>query len=98
MDLGHPAEHPAEERSLLVLPEIEVVLQVELVEELVEARVGHLGAVLCAGLVGVLAVQIVWAVAHQASSAGVVQLSRTSRTMAGPTSSSRSLKSTQPVA
>ena len=97
VDLAHPPAHAAQERALLVLPEVEVVLEVELVEELAEPGVGGLGAVLRAGLVLVLAGEIVHAITHQTPPAAAV-VARTSRASAGPMSSSGSLKSTQPVA
>ena len=73
------------------------MLEVELVEELAEPGVGGLGAVLRAGLVLVLAGEIVHAITHQTPPAAAV-VARTSRASAGPMSSSGSLKSTQPVA
>src|SRR5207249_8175149 len=96
VDLAHPPLHAAQERGLLVLPEVEVVLEVELVEELPESGVGDLGAVPRAGFVLVLAGELVRAITHQTPPAAVV--TRTSRASAGPISSRRSLKSTQPVA
>ena len=97
-DLVHPAAHLPEERALPVLSEVEVVLEVQLVEELAEAGVPSLRAALRAGLVVVLDVGRVRALAHRMLSGAAVPLARTSRTIAAPTSSSRSLKSMHPVA
>ena len=96
VELRHPMADAAEERKLLVLAEVEVVFGVELLEQTLELRVRDVLGGAPRPAVACRLFELVDLVAHRFAASAPSGWTR--RTMAGPMSSSSSLKSTQPVA
>src|SRR5690242_3148628 len=94
--LRHATPHAPQERHCLVLPEIRVVLDVQLLEEPRECGIGRAGTVV--GLRVVREFEI-FAVGHpRLPAAASSPPSATSRTIVGTMSRSGTITSTHPVA